>query len=132
MSVKKTRRNKEIDTLTIAEFKQWLSGVEDMQPDNWTPDATQWAKIRSKIDCLVEPEDQPIVNIPQVQHQPAPYYQPTPYQPAYTTLTELNPQHQPHRPQQSMLLDDGIVMPQKTLADAAFDQGMPHVPNQFD
>lgn len=40
--------------LTLNEFRAWLSGVEEMQSDDWTPDHTQWRRIRSKIDEIVE------------------------------------------------------------------------------
>ena len=45
--------NKEI---TLSEFKAWLQGVEDMQPDNWAPSKDQWARIREKIDLIIEGE----------------------------------------------------------------------------
>lgn len=40
--------------LSLMEFRAWLSGVEEMQPDDWTPDFTQWRRIRAKIDQIVE------------------------------------------------------------------------------
>lgn len=42
--------------ITIKEFKMWLQGVEEMQEDGWTPDAKQWARIRSKIQAIDETE----------------------------------------------------------------------------
>lgn len=39
-------------TITIKEFKMWLSGVEEMQDDGWIPSPAQWAKIREKIDTI--------------------------------------------------------------------------------
>lgn len=45
---------REQSPITIQEFRAWLSGVEDMQGDNWHPTAEQWAKIRNKIDLLME------------------------------------------------------------------------------
>ena len=41
-------------TLTIKEFKMWLRGVEEMQPDGWSPSQQQWARIREKIDSIEE------------------------------------------------------------------------------
>lgn len=38
--------------ITLNEFKFWLEGVEEMQPENWTPDARQWARIREKINTI--------------------------------------------------------------------------------
>ncbi len=40
--------------LTLGEFKAWLSGVEEMQPRGWVPDAAQWKTIRSKFEDIVE------------------------------------------------------------------------------
>lgn len=43
-----------IKKLSLNEFRAWLSGVEEMQSDDWTPDHTQWRRIRAKIDEIVE------------------------------------------------------------------------------
>jgi hypothetical protein len=40
--------------ISLAEFKAWLQGVEDMQPDNWAPSKEQWNRIREKIDLIIE------------------------------------------------------------------------------
>ncbi len=40
--------------LSLNEFRAWLSGVEEMQPDNWTPDPTQWRRIRQKIEDVID------------------------------------------------------------------------------
>ena len=39
---------------SLGEFKAWLSGVEEMQPESWSPDLSQWRKIRDKIDNIEE------------------------------------------------------------------------------
>lgn len=44
--------------VSVSEFKNWLSGVLDFQPDDWVPNEQQWAKIRNKIDQL---DDTPTV-----------------------------------------------------------------------
>ena len=41
---------------TLSEFRAWLSGVEELQPADWAPDATQWKLIREKIDNIAEPK----------------------------------------------------------------------------
>ena len=41
-------------TISIKEFKMWLEGVEEMQEENWTPDARQWKRIREKIEQIEE------------------------------------------------------------------------------
>jgi hypothetical protein len=45
--------NNEIKQMTVQEFKYWLSGVEEMQSDDWSPDKRQWDRIREKIDSIV-------------------------------------------------------------------------------
>jgi len=40
--------------MTLNEFNQWLSGVEDMQEDGWCPDPKQWSKIRQKLNEVVK------------------------------------------------------------------------------
>lgn len=40
--------------MSVREFKAWLSGVEEMQPEGWFPDVEQWKKIRDKISTLDE------------------------------------------------------------------------------
>ena len=42
--------------VTLAEFQAWLEGVEELQPKDWSPDATQWKLIRNKIKNIVVSE----------------------------------------------------------------------------
>ena len=74
------RRSSKDQTITVSEFKQWLSGVEDMQPTGWVPNEEQWKKIRAKIASLSEDVFEEIVQpapAPQpVYHQPVPAYAP--------------------------------------------------------
>lgn len=44
--------NKNKKPLTLNEFRAWLAGVEEMQSDDWTPDPTQWSRIRAKIEDI--------------------------------------------------------------------------------
>ncbi len=39
---------------TLKEFQAWLQGVEELQPEGWSPDNTQWKLIRDKIDGIIE------------------------------------------------------------------------------
>lgn len=135
---RKTKRKTQEASISISEFKQWLSGVEDMQEPGWVPDAAQWSKIRAKVELLAEDDIQveQYVSTPTYAQSPGfipgapiPYVPPT--QQDYASLTQNTPQ-QPRARQSSMLLDDGIMMPSKTPQDAAFDQGLSmHVPDQF-
>ena len=47
--------------ITLNDFRSWLQGVEDMQEEGWIPNATQWVKIRQKIDLI---EEQPQLMTP--------------------------------------------------------------------
>lgn len=75
--ISKNKKDVQDETIDIDTFKAWLSGVEDMQGDDWTPSAEQWKKIRSKINLLTvtEYEDpkpypqQPIYRQPQFPGQ---------------------------------------------------------------
>lgn len=127
MSVK--RKSKEPTTITIAEFKQWLSGVEDMQPDGWVPNAEQWKKIRAKIasvaESFEEAEDVPLtrtapVSEPHYQQ----YNQPVVHHPQYTPAPQ-----RPYIPASS--LGDELFIPSASNADHAFDQGLAPGATQF-
>lgn len=68
---------------TLSEFKAWLEGVEELQPDNWAPNHDQWQLIRGRINGIVEP-------VPEVVKAPAPQQpvnpmapRPQPVNPAY-------------------------------------------------
>lgn len=71
------KRNKKI---TLNEFKAWLEGVEELQPEDWSPNAEQWKLIRDKINSIKEEvvkqqpkqvDQQNITPQPQPQPQPA-------------------------------------------------------------
>jgi hypothetical protein len=60
-------------TLTMNEFKMWLTGVEEMQPADWTPDASQWKKIREKLNLVIETQyNSTQYNSTQVAYGPTP------------------------------------------------------------
>lgn len=40
--------------ISVEQFRAWLEGVEEMQPDGWTPNDEQWKRIRQKIDMIEE------------------------------------------------------------------------------
>lgn len=44
--------NTSSERISLRDFKSWLAGVEDMQPDNWSPTPEQWKRIRDKIDAI--------------------------------------------------------------------------------
>lgn len=63
---------------TLREFRAWLEGVEELQPENWSPNRDQWARIRERIDGIKE---EPV---------PAPA-EPAAVQPAATAAPAQNP-----------------------------------------
>lgn len=135
MSAPKRGKKKEQEFISISEFKQWLSGVEDMQPDDWVPDSIQWAKIRAKIESLADEEW--VAPTPAAAPMPANPYAPVPFVPAYnppnySSLADMN--HQPQSRPRQQTMDDGIMIPSKTAEDIQMDSammGMGNVPNNF-
>ncbi len=106
-TVKKKQPRAAQTEVTVGEFKQWLSGVEDMQPSDWTPDASQWKKIREKIKLLTESEvvevQVPAPQPPQQLHHHVPYYEPQPQQ-FFEPMNAPSVHHRPHTPTQSSLI----------------------------
>jgi len=70
-------------TVSVSEFKNWLTGVLDFQPEDWVPDSGQWEKILNKIMQLDErsgvPDNRPVapveaapvISTPQTKQAPA-------------------------------------------------------------
>lgn len=63
------KRTKRKPKQTLAEFRAWLSGVEELQLDEWSPTREQWLLIRERIDKIIEPEPE-IIHVN--QGMPAP------------------------------------------------------------
>ncbi len=73
---------KRVKKQTLAEFRAWLSGVEELQPEDWAPTPDQWKLIRDKIGGIVEPKQpapQAVANN-RVPQNGNPYQQMTPAQ----------------------------------------------------
>ena len=53
-------RKKKVEPQTLNEFKAWLEGVEELQDANWSPNRSQWLKIRARIDNIMDdyPEEE--------------------------------------------------------------------------
>lgn len=64
MAKKKTKK------ISLIEFKAWLDGIEEMQPEGWSPNAEQWKTIRNKFDLIEIPKEKKVNN--QSQIAPAP------------------------------------------------------------
>jgi hypothetical protein len=81
---------KKKNEISVSEFKSWISGIQDMQEDDWTPNKQQWEKIRGKIDMLAETEAPEVVAPAQQPYQTyTPNYQYTP--PAAMPTFPANP-----------------------------------------
>lgn len=132
MSTPKRGKKKEQEFITISEFKQWLSGVEDMQPDDWVPDSGQWAKIRAKIECLAD--DEWVAPSAAAAPMPANPYAPVPFVPQYSQPNYSSLAENSHQPRRQQTMDDGILIPSKTPEDIQMDAsmgGMGNVPTNF-
>ena len=70
--------------ITLDEFRAWLSGVEEMQPEGWHPSDTQWSTIRNKMDLIDDSEPAQVLTTT----------------PAVVSHNPYQPQHQPAAPQQ--------------------------------
>ena len=70
----------EVQTISLATFRAWLSGVEEMSADDWHPTKMQWDRIRQKFDTIAEAAPQPAfqsafppgVRTPIAQRHPSP------------------------------------------------------------
>lgn len=59
-------RRRKVKKYTLKEFQAWLEGIEEIQPDDWTPDKAQWDMIRERIGAIVEEEKPATVEKPVV------------------------------------------------------------------
>jgi hypothetical protein len=81
---------KEETGITLAEFKAWLSGVEEMQADDWAPTLVQWRRIRAKFMQIEEDQAPqrrgPIQSYPQQGYFPPADVPPSRPQPLPSSL----------------------------------------------
>jgi len=66
IATRKRRQKKPQKSQTLAEFRAWLEGVEELQDENWSPNKSQWDLIREKINNIViinQPVPMPNMNI---------------------------------------------------------------------
>ena len=52
-ATRRRRQKKPQKSQTLAEFRAWLEGVEELQDENWSPNKSQWDLIREKINNIV-------------------------------------------------------------------------------
>lgn len=94
--VKKTK-------ISLAEFKAWLEGVEDLQEDDWSPSKVQWEKIRQKIESIDEGVVNPLSQ-PSQPSQQSVNYQPVTYQPPISNQSAFG---QPYPVNSGSIIDHG-------------------------
>ena len=82
-------KQKKNSKISLSEFRAWLSGVEEMQEDNWSPSKTQWDTIRRKMDSIVEDETVEAQPASHPQQQPVHYAQPQ--QPQHVPQSSMGP-----------------------------------------
>lgn len=106
--------------ITVKEFKMWLEGVEEMQEAGWTPNNTQWQRIRQKINEIAESASaastaapvQPVQ--PMVQPNPGPVtFAPSSFAPP--TAMQPAPMH------------PGYAQPNMPPPGAPFANGSPNI-----
>ena len=56
---KPEKKEVEEEIVTIHDFKSMLIGMDLVLGDNWVPDEKQWARIRKKLDALIETAERP-------------------------------------------------------------------------
>jgi hypothetical protein len=71
---KKKQTPKKAKQQSVKEFKAWLAGMLEFQPEDWTPTVDQWKTIQERINNLQDVE--PTAAAPAAPAQPmAPQYQ---------------------------------------------------------
>lgn len=53
MTAKKKKRTIKKKSYTLKEFQAWLTGIEEIQPDDWHPTLDQWKLIRERMNGIV-------------------------------------------------------------------------------
>jgi hypothetical protein len=94
-------------TVSVNEFKNWLDGVLDFQPEGWSPNAEQWEKIKNKIDQLEDTvvERQPAPAAP-AQQQPR-------ANPNQQPVAQKKPR--PEGPLTNLDMDETVKLPDKPI-----------------
>ncbi len=82
---------KQKNLMTLREFKMWLQGVEEMQPDDWSPDSNQWAKIREKINQLDDTPVQETINNSQSFYPESRYAEPSQLNQTFQSTVAIPP-----------------------------------------
>lgn len=103
---------------TLREFKAWLSGIEEIQPDDWHPDWDQWRLIRDRMDNIVADVQEKIIEreVEVIKEIPIPV--PVPSQAAPPAPSALAPPGPPVPPVPPPLIPQ-VVLPDAGMTPAA-------------
>lgn len=91
-----TKSQKKSAGTSLALFKAWLAGIEEMQGEDWHPNAEQWKRIKDKLMSVeetvaAEPEA-PAYRAPVMQaYQPQQQFIPAPPMPQASAMQFNNP-----------------------------------------
>lgn len=102
------------EKITINDFKMWLSGVEEMQDDDWTPSSTQWKRIRGKIDDIEEQVKEVVRAEVVNNYQPLPTYAMPPEIMGFDSIPSAMPSPPINPAQISPMFSTGGAMMTKT------------------
>ena len=75
---------------TLKEFQAWLSGIEEIQPDDWHPDLEQWKLIRDRLGNIIADVQEKIVEREVVREVPIPMDTPNQHLPPPPALVNPN------------------------------------------
>jgi hypothetical protein len=115
-------KRKRVKKYTLKEFQAWLEGIEEIQPDDWTPDKKQWDMIREKIGAIVEEEKPATVEKPDVPTPAGPIPR-GPTGPMMAGKPQTPPPAPPPSAFESSLPAADIPVPEMTPAAKAALQG---------
>lgn len=76
-----TKSQKKQAGTSLALFKAWLAGIEEMQGEDWHPNAEQWKRIKEKlmsVEETVAAEPEQPYRQPVMQYQPQQSFLPAP------------------------------------------------------
>ena len=122
MTVKKKKPIKKRQ-YTLKEFQAWLTGIEEIQPDDWHPTLDQWKLIRGRMDGIVA--DVEIVEREIEIPVPVPVPVQPPYGPGQATpvIPPQMPTHMVTTPPPTAPVNNGSppppVVPQHDISPAA-------------
>lgn len=87
-----TKSQKKQAGTSLALFKAWLAGIEEMQGEDWYPNAEQWRRIKEKlmsVEEAVAPEPEQPYRQPVMQYQQPQAFLPAPVMQAHNSAMQF-------------------------------------------